>query len=313
MGMDVSVFSALGLDRPAPLHVNGRSNNDVIEALNRAEDVVYNPCPEAFPPPEVERGKTLTFADWDGGAAYAGLARNLCVHVPPGIKTGDKVSLIICNDGRLYIDEHGQVRVPKVLDSLSASGDVRPVIGIFIDPGRKPEWQAASGTDLDNPILRQRSDEYDVITPDYGAFLLERVIPFVLGKTGLSLSDKPSDRVICGVSSGGIAAFTAAWFYPHQFGSVLSHCGSFTNIRGGHAFPYLVRTTQRKPLRVFLQSGSGDAQTPYGDWPTANQMMAASLKYAGYDFRFEYGVGGHNLRHGGAIFAESLRWLWNNQ
>ena len=38
--------------------------------------------------------------------------------------------------------------------------------------------------------------------------------------------------------------------------------------------------------------------------------MAAALKFARYDYRFDFGEEGHNGRHGGAILPESLRWLW---
>ncbi len=58
-----------------------------------------------------------------------------------------------------------------------------------------------------------------------------------------------------------------------------------------------------------MQSGSNDANTPFGDWALANQTLASALEYAGYDYRFEYGRGGHSLNHGGALFATSLRWL----
>ncbi|MCG8423523.1 MAG: hypothetical protein MJE77_36955 [Proteobacteria bacterium] len=83
-----------------------------------------------------------------------------------------------------------------------------------------------------------------------------------------------------------------------------------TNIRGGHNYPSLIRRTPRKPLKVFLQSGERDADIIFGSWPRANRAMAAALEFAGYDVRFEFGQGGHNLRHGGALFAEALRWLW---
>jgi enterochelin esterase family protein len=61
---------------------------------------------------------------------------------------------------------------------------------------------------------------------------------------------------------------------------------------------------------VFLQSGTNDAETLFGDWATANQSMFKALVYAGYDVRFEFGEGGHTLRHGGALLADSLRWFW---
>ena len=74
----------------------------------------------------------------------------------------------------------------------------------------------------------------------------------------------------------------------------------------------LIRKTEPKPIRVFLQDGSGDLDNAHGNWPLANQEMAAALKFANYDYRFEYGDGGHNGKHGGAILPESLRWLWRD-
>ncbi|MDH4411349.1 MAG: hypothetical protein QE273_17180 [Verrucomicrobiales bacterium] len=112
------------------------------------------------------------------------------------------------------------------------------------------------------------------------------------------------------MSSSGICAFTVAWERPDLFRKVLSHIGSFTNIRGGHVYPSLIRKTEKKPLRVFLQDGSNDLDNEHGNWPLANQEMAAALKFAGYDHDFVFGEGAHNGNHGGAIFPDSMRWLW---
>jgi enterochelin esterase family protein len=103
-----------------------------------------------------------------------------------------------------------------------------------------------------------------------------------------------------------------AWEKPEEFQKVLSHVGSFTNIRGGHVYPALIRKTENKPIRVFLQDGSGDLDNVHGNWPLANQEMAAALKFMGYDYQFVYGDGGHNGKHGGAILPDSLRWLWKD-
>ena len=40
--------------------------------------------------------------------------------------------------------------------------------------------------------------------------------------------------------------------------------------------------------------------------------MANCLKYAGYTFRFEYGMGSHNLSHAGSLFADTLNWMFND-
>ena len=89
-----------------------------------------------------------------------------------------------------------------------------------------------------------------------------------------NLTKDPEGRAVCGVSSGGICAFTVAWERPDQFRKVMSHIGSFTDIRGGHVYPTLIRKTPPKPLRVFLQDGSNDLDNRFGNWPLANQQMA---------------------------------------
>ena len=50
-------------------------------------------------------------------------------------------------------------------------------------------------------------------------------------------------------------AFTAAWNRPDAFRRVLSFIGSYTNLRGGQIYSSLIRKTEPKPLRVFLQDG----------------------------------------------------------
>ena len=47
--------------------------------------------------------------------------------------------------------------------------------------------------------------------------------------------------------------------------------GSFTNIRGGHNYPWLVRNTARKPITVYLSDGRNDLNNQHGSWLLANQ------------------------------------------
>ena len=140
--------------------------------------------------------------------------------------------------------------------------------------------------------------------------MLEELLPEV-AKTH-NLTSDPEARGIVGASSGGICAFTVAWERPDAFRKVISHIGSFTNIRGGHVYPALVRKSAKRPMRIFLQDGSNDLDNAHGNWPLANQEMALALKFRGYDYRFEYGDGAHTHKHGGALLPESLRWLWRD-
>ncbi len=310
MPMDARTHVALALDKPTPLEVNGRSNMDIAPSLEHPGDAPYHPCPEAFPDKAVARGDLTRHTEWTQSRIYPKTARDIFVYTPPELDKSRPAALIVFNDGFLYVSGKGPVRATKVLDSLHANASIEPTVAVFVNAGRVLDPDHADRTMMNDPALTQRSIEYDSLTPDYGTFLLEEVLPFVTREHGISITEDPERRTICGISSGGICAFTVAWQHTDSFRRVLSHCGSFTNIRGGHNYPYLIRSTPRKPLRVFLQSGANDAETLFGNWPLANQTMDDALRYAGYEHRFEFGTGGHSLRHGGALFADSLRWLW---
>ena len=310
--MDVETYRLLGLDQPAPTAVNGHSNRDVEASMNHPGDDAYQPCAEAYPGEEVPQGEILNARDWRCDS-YPDTVRRIWIYVPPGLQPGtEDVGLIQFNDGQIYVSNKEAVRAASVLNSLHHSGEIRPTIGVFVMPG----WPTSISQDHTewtegdwSKAAEQRSIEYDSMRPDYGRFLLDELLPYVEETAGVQLTSDPARRICCGASSGGIAAFTCAWQFPDQFARVLSHVGSYTNIKGGHNYPYLVRTTPRKDIRVFLQSGKNDAATLFGDWALANQTMANALDYAGYDYRFEFGTGGHTIAHGGALFADSIRWL----
>jgi len=65
-------------------------------------------------------------------------------------------------------------------------------------------------------------------------------------------------------------------------------------------------------MRVFLQDGSKDLDIILGNLVIANQDMVSALAYREYDYQFVFGEGGHTLKHGGAIFPETMRWLWRD-
>jgi len=309
MPMNTETYAALGLNRPFPNEVNGRTNGEILASTVHVGDAPYHPCPEAFPKDDIPHGLVRKFPDWNRTENYPGTIRDLWTYTPADFDPAKgEYRLAVFNDGAGYLDPAGSVSACNVLDSLHESGQVEPTVAVFLNPGRPVDDNA-------NPDAagKQRSYEYDSVTPVYGRFLADEVLPFVETELGCTLTDDPEKRTVCGISSGGICAFNVAWQYPNLFARVISHCGSFTNLKGGHNFPYLVRSTERKNIRVFLQSGENDASIIVGDWPLANQAMAKALDFAGYDYRFEFGTGGHSLRHGGALFADSLRWLWRDE
>jgi enterochelin esterase-like enzyme len=252
--------------------------------------------------PDVPQGE-VTKHVWDKSKIFPGTVRDYWVYVPKQYDPAKPACVMVFQDGSGYVKTNGEWRVPIVFDNLIARKELPVIIGIFINPGTIPS------TDGKEP-QKNRSFEYDSLGDAYAKFLLEEILPEV-GKK-YNLATNAASRAICGGSSGGICSFTVAWERPNEFSKVLSTVGSFTNIRGGHVYPFLIRKTESKPIRVFLQDGSNDLDNAHGNWPLANQTMAAALKFAKYDYQFVYGDGAHNSKHGGSIFPEAVEWLWRD-
>src|SRR5687768_823853 len=198
-----------------------------------------------------------------------------------------------------------QYNAPVVFDNLIHKKSIPPLVGVFVMHGRV---RAPSAEALDR---MNRSFEYDSVSEDYARFLVDELLPHVAAAHGLSLSTDPNDRAIAGNSSGAIAAFTAAWQRPDAFRRVFSAIGTYVGLRGGDQYPVLVRKTEPKPIRVYLQGNKNDTWNPlFGNWFTANTAMEAALNFAGYEVTHMWQEGGHETKQATAIFADAMRWLW---
>lgn len=263
----------------------------------------YPTHPDSQVKPDVPQGKILEYL-WES-KIFEGTRRYYSVYVPAQYDASQPAAVMVFQDGHAYLEPKGHFKAATVLDNLIHQGEIPIVIGIFIDPGHHGELPKRRGW---IPTPSNRSFEYDTLSDQYARFLLEEILPTVSEQ--FRLTEDPEQRAIVGMSSGGICAWTVAWERPDQFRKVISHIGSFVNIRGGHQYPSLIRKSEKKPIRVFLQDGSNDLDNSHGNWPLGNQQMAKALAFQGYDYQFLYGEGGHNGKHGGSVFPDTLRWLW---
>jgi gluconolactonase len=268
---------------------------------SRASDD-YKIGPDSEVQPNVPHGKVMHYT-WNS-KIFLGTNRDYWVYVPQQYDPKTPACVMIFQDGGGFQDTGGGFRVPIVFDNLIAKKQMPVTIGIFINPGIVP---AATPEALPR---YNRSFEYDAVTDRYARFLLEEILPEI-GKS-YNLTADAGGRAICGASSGGIAAFVAAWERPDQFSRVMSFVGSFTDLQGGHELAPLIRKMEPKPIRVFLQDGTNDQDIYGGSWYLGNQEMASALKFAGYDVEFVVGDGGHSGTHGRAILPDALRWLWRD-
>lgn len=245
----------------------------------------------------------LTKHQWNKSRIFPGTHRDYWVYVPEQYDPAKPACLMVFQDGAGFVRSPGKVGyVPDVFDKLIASGDMPVTIGLFINPGVVP-----AANDNAQPRFN-RSFEYDGMGPKYANFLIEEIIPAL----DLNISGNPDDRGLCGASSGAIAAFTAAWERPDHFRRVYSMIGTYVGLRGGNDYPTLIRKTEPKPLRIFLQDGENDLNIYGGDWWMANQTMQRALEFAGYEHTHRWDKGGHSRKEGNKILEEALAWLWKD-
>ena len=265
--------------------------------------------PDAYPLPSVLRG-TLSQRKTLMSKIYPGMSANYWVYVNPGVDTAKGAPLMVWQDGETIVGNQDllRLRLQIVSDNLVHKKLIPPMVHVLIQPGTGGE---AQGT-------RMRSIQYDTVSDRYGKYLLDEILPDV--ERTYKLRPDAYARAIAGASSGAIAAFNVAWYYPGQFSRVLSHIGSYSgiqwrpeqNLDGGYIVSHKVRREQRKNIRVWMSDGSDDIENNTGSWPLNNIELANALKLRGYDFHFRFGNGSHAIAQGAMDLPESLTWLWRD-
>jgi len=285
--------------------------------LLRTQSAAQSPSdPQTYPlgsdsqsNPGVPKG-VITNYNLTPGKFYPGTPHPYSVYVPAQYDPARPAPFMIFLDGSGALGNG--VRVPVVLDNLIARHELPPIIGIFIDPGVLP----ALSDQVQNRY--ERIFEYDSLSDRFSSFLIDELVPDVA--LHYNLSKDPNDHAIEGVSTGAVGAFMTAWNRPDQFHRVLSFIGTYVAMKGADSMAALVRKTEQKPIRIFMQDGANDHIVPSqpwgssfsGSWPMANQVMFQALQYSGYDVKLVMGTEAHNMKQGGAIMPDALRWLWRD-
>jgi gluconolactonase len=268
------------------------------------EPDAYVPGPDSKPQPGVPAGELIRF-DFSQSKVFPGTTRHVTVYVPRQYDPAKPACV--------YVDQDGvQFNAPVVLDNLIARGELPVIIGVFATPGVVNALNPAAALGRYN-----RSFEYDGLGDAYARLILDEILPAVETKvTGdgrpIYLSHSGNDRAIAGSSSGAIAAFNAAWEHPEAFSRVISAIGTYVGLRGADRFPTLIRKYEPKPIRVFLQDGSGDLNIYAGDWWMANQTMERALEFSGYEVNHAWGDGHHSGNQITSILPDALRWVWKD-
>jgi predicted alpha/beta superfamily hydrolase len=280
-------------------------------------DAFYKLGPDSLPQDGVPKGEIRGPFIMPSNA-YPGTQHLFWVYVPAQYDPTIPASLMIYNDGHAFLDSDGDIRAQNVMDNLIWRRELPVMIAVFINPGRRPDQPEPTATEWGDNTTNRRV-EYNALDDKYARVIADELLPALY--KDYNIAKDPERHGIGGSSSGAIAAFTVAWQRPEQFRKVLSNVGSFTDLRGGNAYPDIIRQSDKKPIRIFLCDGRNDlrgirppdpAYHESMDWFLQNVKMMEALTAKGYDVNYAWGINKHGQKMGGAIFPDMLRWLWRD-
>jgi enterochelin esterase family protein len=207
--------------------------------------------------------------------------RSAWVYVPAGYnpKRAEPYPVLICFDGRLYIDA---IPVPAILENLVTAGEILPMMAIFI-------------RQLPQPM---RNFELGNNAP-FADFVATELLPYIRSKW--HTTSDPARTVVCGSSAGGLAAVFFALHRPDLFGNVLAQSAALWPgiTREDPEHEWVIRqyeTARKLNVRFVLQPGLLEVvRTPLDGPPIldSNRHLRDVLKSKGYAVYYTEVAGGH--------------------
>ena len=297
-------------------------------------------APEMAERDGVPRGRVVTFTlSSSDSAIFPGQVRDESVYEAPA-DPADPATLVLktVHPGpwtrvvNVYVPA-GYVPgtpLPFMVDQDGPNPELFTAVDNLIAQKRVPAMAIVSiGNGGGDAQGSERGLEYDTLSDRYERFVETEVLPRVRAAAGVTLTSDPAGRAASGMSSGGIAAFTMAWFHPEHYGRVLAYSITAVNqqwpkdpAQPGGAWQYhqsLVPSTPAKPIRVWLEVGDRDLYNPnprvhddWHDWTRASENLAKALQRQGYHVQFVFA---RNAGHSDGparrqTLPEALEYTW---
>ncbi|HEX4028547.1 MAG TPA: alpha/beta hydrolase-fold protein [Rhizomicrobium sp.] len=238
--------------------------------------------------------------------------RHVYVYIPRQVVPGTPAPFMVVQDGHSYVK-----RMANIMDNMIAAKRLPPMILVFADSG---------GSDAQGS---ERGLEYDTLSDRYANWVEQELLPAVSQRYGVTFTSDPEGRATMGGSSGGVAAFTMAWYHPERYHKVLSYSGTFVNQawppdpqtpRGGWEYhATLIPKAAKKPIRIWMEVGEKDnrydnPEESWHNWPLANNRMAAVFKNKGYDYRYVFALRAGHVDNRAVMqtLPAALEWLWRD-
>ena len=208
------------------------------KANDKDPNAQYVLGPDSLPKDGVPHGKVIAMEPWKS-KIYDGTVRDWWIYVPAQYDGSKPAAVMVFQDGGKAKPEDKNFAGPNnavfVFDNLIHAKEMPVTIGIFISPGNFPD--GTPGKPRSN-----RSFEYD--TPD-GSMRVPAGGNPSRGGEEYKLTDKPEERAHRRRQQRRhLRLHRRLGTARRRFNKVVSHIGSFTNIRGGYIYPAAIRKTK---------------------------------------------------------------------
>jgi enterochelin esterase-like enzyme len=223
-----------------------------------------------------------------------GNTRDLWVYTPSEFETlksaAGGLPLLLVFDGGEYVSS---IPTPTILDNLIAAKRIPPVVAVFVanPDGRRDQELNANATFAD--------------------FIATELIPWARERYHISLS--PTDNVVAGSSSGGLAASFVAYKYPNIFGNVLSQSGAYFFSPSAEEEPELLprtfSTSSPRAIRFYIEVGTLEVNRESFkgvNMLSSNRHFRDVLLAKGYSVTYHEFVGGHSDLNWRGEFANGI-------
>lgn len=204
-------------------------------------------------------------------SSFLGYDLQYRVYTPPGVDSLEGLPTIYATDGQSYISNGSMHRI---LDREIGAGRIKPVVAIFVD-----------ARDPDNLRNNRRNSQF-FCNIDYVRFFVGELVPEVSDHYPVSLSK--DDRVILGLSFGGLNAACFGLMAPGTFGGVAMQSPAIHPVRN---LKEMYATEKTRPIKIFFSIGSKNDNT------TVGRSFRGVLERKGYDLFYKEVNEGHNWRN----------------
>lgn len=194
-------------------------------------------------------------------------------------------SLMVFNDGQAFMAPEGDLRAQNVMDNLIFRREIPVMIGVFINPGRRPDQPDPHPRDWGDRSTN-RPVEYNTLNDSYARVIAGELLP-VLHKE-YNISKDPNHHGIEGASSGGDCRVHGGLGSSGSLSKGAQHCGNFHQPAGRTR---LSRDHQEESEKAAWESFCRTAGMTIG----RSGRMEATMR-----------------KQGGAIMPETMRWLWRD-